>query len=130
MTEAGVKSSSQEMIFIIQLPNLGLLNIRVKKYGRTIHEYLVLKKGCRSHLSRNLDQGSPKTGISLNLRAEPEREGAGKRGRDGENETPASGGPQGWRRNIGEGAARQRAAKRLTSRLKRAGSLSGVPSAN
>ena len=25
MTEAGVKSSSQEMIFIIQLPNLGLI---------------------------------------------------------------------------------------------------------
>ena len=26
MTEAGVKSSSQEMIFIIQLPNLGLIS--------------------------------------------------------------------------------------------------------
>ena len=37
-----------------------LLNFRVKKYWRAIHEYLVLKRVCRSHLSRNLDQLSRK----------------------------------------------------------------------
>ena len=37
-----------------------LLNFRVKKDWRTIHEYLVLKIDYRSHLSRNLDQLSRK----------------------------------------------------------------------
>ena len=37
-----------------------LLNFRVKKDWRTIQEYLVLKRGYRSHLSRNLDQLSRK----------------------------------------------------------------------
>ena len=37
-----------------------LLYFRVKKYWRTLHECLVLKRGCRSHLSRNLDQWSRK----------------------------------------------------------------------
>ena len=75
-----------------------LLNFRVKKDWRTIQEYLVLKRGYRSHLSRNLDQLSRKKNwISLgkkkrgtgrgaksrpeNVRAHPPAEkGSGKKG--------------------------------------------------
>ena len=40
MTEAGVKSSSQEMIFIIQLPNLGSIDGLLSSFGAKPYEFV------------------------------------------------------------------------------------------